>query len=201
MGQKADWAYKLGSRDSETNDSHDSHGESDFTETTWSSGSKGDYGFESDSETDYASNREKDNYDSDSDSEGQWSVDDGEYISGFSVGDLQPTVNNQAGKGYSFEIADGNVAAVYKIKDGIFQPESIDSDESWTVLGDDVVKVERDDDGVETTRYADTDGDGIYSKVFKSYSSADWKTENWGGSDDFLAGGTEITGSDYLFNW
>lgn len=74
-------------------------------------------------------------------------------------------------KGYKFTIANGVVSAVYEIEKGRMKFERMDSNESWTVSGADIVKTETEHGRIETTTYTDADGDGIYTKAFKAYSA------------------------------
>jgi Ca2+-binding RTX toxin-like protein len=79
-------------------------------------------------------------------------------------------------KGYKFNIQNGLITSVYEIKNGRSKLEGIDRDESWTLDGNQVVKSEYDDGRLETSVYADTDGDGIYTRVSKTYASVGGET-------------------------
>lgn len=73
-------------------------------------------------------------------------------------------------KGYQFTVVNGAVTAVYEVKNGRVKRENLDSDEIWSINGSDVVKTEYEHGRSEITTYRDDDGDGIYSKISKSYS-------------------------------
>jgi Ca2+-binding RTX toxin-like protein len=73
-------------------------------------------------------------------------------------------------KGYQFTLVNGAVTAVYEVKNGRVKREDLDSDEIWSINGSDVVKTEYEHGRSEITTYRDDDGDGIYSKISKSYS-------------------------------
>ncbi len=75
-------------------------------------------------------------------------------------------MSNHGSKGYKFTFDPNNaVTAVYEIEKGRTKLEKLDRDETWSFDGTFVTKTEIDDDETEITTYADTDGDGIYSKV------------------------------------
>lgn len=73
--------------------------------------------------------------------------------------------------GYRFDMANGTINAVYEIERGVSRQERIDYNESWSIQGSDVVKTEVEHGITETSVYSDTDGNGIYAKVSKTYSS------------------------------
>ena len=76
-------------------------------------------------------------------------------------------------KGYQFTIVNGAISSVYEIKNGRLKQEKISSDESWSLSGSDVIKTEYEHGRSEITTYSDLDGDGIYTKVSKSYLSSE----------------------------
>ncbi len=80
------------------------------------------------------------------------------------------------GKAFKFTIVDGKVTEVFEVKDGIEEPKPIDDDngETYTVESEEVVRTEINAFGTEITRYADFDGDKLYSRI----------SESWQGSDD-----------------
>lgn len=86
---------------------------------------------------------------------------------------LNPSGNfNRSNKAFKFEIADGRVTAAYELDDGQWELESLDDDggESYVVEANgDVVRTEIEPFGTEITRYADTDGDGIYFRVSEQW--------------------------------
>lgn len=74
-------------------------------------------------------------------------------------------MSNDAGKGYKFNVQNGVITGVFEIENGYLKAERVDANETWTVQGNQVVKTEYDDGRIETTTYADPDGDGFYVKV------------------------------------
>lgn len=66
---------------------------------------------------------------------------------------------------YRFIIQGTTVTAVYKMENGRVERESIESDESWTVQGNRILKTEYDDGRLETTVFVDSDGDGLYLEL------------------------------------
>lgn len=88
--------------------------------------------------------------------------------------------------GYTFDMADGAITAVYEIERGVSRQERIDYNESWAIQGSDVVKTELEHGITETSVYSDTNGDGVYSKVSKTYSSDNggtslvWNDQHYG---------------------
>ena len=80
-------------------------------------------------------------------------------------------MSNDSNKGYKFNILNGAVTAVYAIKNGRTKFEKMDRDEVWSVDGSNVVKTEYEHGRAETTIYSDIDGDGIFAKMSKSYST------------------------------
>ena len=74
-------------------------------------------------------------------------------------------MSKSSSKGYQFTIKNGLVTQVFEIKNGRVKEKGIDFDESWSVQGSDIVKIEFEHGIVDTTIYADADGDGIYAKT------------------------------------
>ena len=81
-------------------------------------------------------------------------------------------MSNNANKGYQFTVVNGAVKAVYEIKNGRAKFEKMDRDESWSVDGNNIVKIETEHGRIETTIFSDIDGDGIFAKMSKSYGTA-----------------------------
>lgn len=77
---------------------------------------------------------------------------------------------SSSAKGYKFTTLNGVVNAVYEIKNGRMKIERIDSNESWKVVGSNVVKTEMEHGRTEVTTYSDLDGDGIFTKESKDYA-------------------------------
>lgn len=100
-------------------------------------------------------------------------------------------------KGYQFTITNGVVSSVYELKNGRLKRESIDADETWSVNGGDVIKTEYEHGRSEITTYSDLDGDGIYTKVSKSYANIDNSSVN---SQYQYVGSSHAHSSGYQFN-
>lgn len=103
---------------------------------------------------------------------------------------------------YKFDItATGAVTAAYEVKHGVAQIQRIDANETYASRGADVVKTEFEHGVTQTTVYSDTDGDGLFSKVSKAYSSTDgastlaWNGSHHGGDNDDSWSGDK--GGDY----
>lgn len=93
--------------------------------------------------------------------------------------------------GYQFDIANDSVTAVYEIERGYKSQERIDLNETWTVSGSNIIKTEVERGITETSTYADADGDGVFTKVSKSYVSTDgtlWTGSSGSDSDDIWKG-------------
>ena len=94
-------------------------------------------------------------------------------------------MGNDVNKGYQFTVVNGVVTAVFEVKDGRVKFEKMDRDETWSVVGANIVKTETDHGRVENTLYSDINGDGIFAKMSKSYSTSSVVTSNSNsGSDD-----------------
>ncbi|MBS0423313.1 MAG: hypothetical protein JSR71_02560 [Proteobacteria bacterium] len=74
-------------------------------------------------------------------------------------------------KAFKFTITGGKVTAVFEMEDGVLKPKSIDDDhsETYTVDGSEVVRTEENPFGMERTRYANADGDGLYLRVSEQW--------------------------------
>lgn len=97
-------------------------------------------------------------------------------------------------KSYQFSIAGNAVTAVYEIERGRVKLERMDSDESWTFDGTNVIKTEFDKGRLETTVYSDIDGDGFFTKAGKSYAAP---SSNKPGSIDQ---GSYVSTENYKFD-
>ncbi|HQU62234.1 MAG TPA: hypothetical protein PKY85_03735 [Nitrosomonas sp.] len=86
---------------------------------------------------------------------------------------LSPSGNfNRSNKAFKFDVANGQVTAAYELDDGQWELKSLDDDggESYVVeTNGDVVRTEVEPFGTEITRYADTDGDGVYFRVSEQW--------------------------------
>ena len=72
-------------------------------------------------------------------------------------------------KGYQFTIVNGTVTAVFEVEDGTSRAKSIDSNETWAVVGDQVVKTEVENGYTEVYTFADPDGNGTYVRVSETH--------------------------------
>ena len=81
--------------------------------------------------------------------------------------------------GYQFEIDNGSVNTVYKLEHGYKSPERIDSNEIWAIDGANIIKEEFENGVTEISTYTDLSGNGVFSKVSKSYVATDGSV--WGG--------------------
>lgn len=70
---------------------------------------------------------------------------------------------------YDFGIINGQVTQVLKSKYGVLKNERIDANESYTVQGTEVIKIETKAYGQELTRYVDPEGDGLYAKFSEQW--------------------------------
>lgn len=70
------------------------------------------------------------------------------------------------GSTYRFEFdGEDNVVAVYEVEDGEEEIESISPDETYLVVGDYVVKIEEEDDGIEWEVYGRPQGSDLWIEV------------------------------------
>jgi hypothetical protein len=75
-------------------------------------------------------------------------------------------------KAFKFTIVDNQITEVFEIKDGVPKPDPIDDDgsETFTVDSNGVVtRTEEEPLGREITRYADSDGDGLYNRISEQF--------------------------------
>ena len=74
-------------------------------------------------------------------------------------------------KVFKFEINNGQVTAVFELKNGVLEPKSLDDNgtKSYTVSGNDVIRTEIKPFGTEITRYSDADGDGLFVRVSEQW--------------------------------
>ncbi|HEY9193812.1 MAG TPA: hypothetical protein VIO81_13155 [Methyloversatilis sp.] len=73
-------------------------------------------------------------------------------------------------KGYQFTIVDGQVTAIFKVDHGVVMPKAFEAGDVWSVNGAQVIKTESEHGLIQTTVYADVDGDGTYSKISQTYT-------------------------------
>lgn len=74
-------------------------------------------------------------------------------------------------KGYKFTIVNGSVTAVYEVEKDRAKFEKIDSNETWSFNGSNIIKTEFEHGRAEITMFSDIDGDGIFNKVSKLYAA------------------------------
>ena len=79
------------------------------------------------------------------------------------------TLNDNYTHGYQFAIANGAVTGITEIEHGYAQQEQVEYGETWTVNGSQVVKTEIEHGFTQTSVYADTNGDGIFTKISQTY--------------------------------
>ncbi len=72
---------------------------------------------------------------------------------------------------FKFTIENGQVTAVFELKDGVLEPKSLDDNgrKSYSVDGVDVIRTEIKPFGAEITRYSDADGDGLYLRISEQW--------------------------------
>lgn len=87
---------------------------------------------------------------------------------------------SDSSKGYQFTLSGNTVTAVYEVEHGRVKFERMDSDETWSFDGTNVIKTEWDDGRLETTTYSDANGDGLFFKASKTYTG----TSSYSGRDD-----------------
>jgi len=87
---------------------------------------------------------------------------------------------SDSSKGYQFTLSGNTVTAVYEVERGRVKFERMDSDETWSFDGTNVIKTEWDDGRQETTTYSDANGDGLFFKTSKTYAG----TSSYPGRDD-----------------
>jgi uncharacterized protein YkuJ len=80
---------------------------------------------------------------------------------------------SDSSKGYRFTFNGNTITAVYEVERGSVKFERMDSDETWSFDGANVIKTEWDDGRVRTTTYSDVNGDGLFFKTSKTYAGSD----------------------------
>lgn len=91
---------------------------------------------------------------------------DDHYYTGTSTNNL----NDSYARGYQFAITNGTITGITEIERGYAQQERIEYGETWSVIGSQVIKTEIEHGFTQTSIYADTNGDGIFTKVSQAYS-------------------------------
>lgn len=77
---------------------------------------------------------------------------------------------SDSSKGYQFTFSGNTVTAVYEVERGRVKLERMDSDETWSFDGTNVIKTEWDDGRQKITTYSDANGDGLFFKTSKTYA-------------------------------
>lgn len=105
--------------------------------------------------------------------------------------------SSSSGDKYSFDISNGVIVGVWEIDRKGKHQERMEANETWTIDGSNVIKVEVEYGKTETTTYSDPDGDGIYVKVSETYSYDSGSSAGWTGSsgDDHYEG---TSNNDYI---
>ena len=74
--------------------------------------------------------------------------------------------------GYRVALSDGSLSAIYKVEHGRSTLKRADSDESWALNGNQLIKTEQEHGVTQTTAYTDSDGNGIYTRQSQSSTSS-----------------------------
>ncbi|AQR66565.1 hypothetical protein BXU06_17020 [Aquaspirillum sp. LM1] len=74
--------------------------------------------------------------------------------------------------GYRIALSNGSLSAIYKVEHGRSTLKRADSDESWALNGNQLVKTEQEHGVTQTTVYTDSDGNGIYTRQSQSSTSS-----------------------------
>lgn len=104
------------------------------------------------------------------------------------------SVSTSYANGYQFSVVGDAVSQVFEVKNAVSRAERIDADESWSISGANYVKTEYEHGLIEQSVYADVDGDGVYSRISKTYAN------NAGSSTFQLAHGEHGEDSDDHWN-
>lgn len=106
-------------------------------------------------------------------------------------------------KSYRFDLQQGQVTGVYEVTRGRLHKEKMDAGDQWQVDGQEVTRTHFSRGEVETTVYADNDGDGLFTKSFElevlaSGSRARQEDHRFSLADGTLATGSSLTDADLL---
>lgn len=74
--------------------------------------------------------------------------------------------------GYRIELSNGSLSAIYKVEHGRSTLKRADSDESWGLNGNQLVKTEQEHGVTQTTVYTDSNGDGVYTQQGQSSTTS-----------------------------
>lgn len=143
--------------------------------------------------TEYDHGRVKTTLFADIDSDGLFYKGSQTSNQGARSGAVSGNASNQ--KGFQFTVVDGVVVAVSEIERGVSHQERIDSNEHWSIDGTNFIKTEVEHGVTESTVYTDADGNGVYTKTSKTYTTNDgtvWSGRTGSDSDDRYSG----SGSD-----
>ena len=72
---------------------------------------------------------------------------------------------------YRFDLVNGQVTNLQEFDDGRWKSERIDYDETWTFDGTNLIKTETERYGSEISTFADSNGDGIFTKISEIYAA------------------------------
>ncbi|MBJ7551471.1 hypothetical protein [Marinomonas ostreistagni] len=95
---------------------------------------------------------------------------------------------------FRFSIEGSLVVAIEEFDDGRWKNEGIDSDETYSINGNTIVKTEFEDGRQEITTYSDLDADGIYTESSKYYLDS---TEQIFAEDDDESEENHLVSSEY----
>lgn len=101
------------------------------------------------------------------------------------------TLNDNYTHGYQFAIANGAVTGITEIEHGYAQQERVEYGETWTVNGNQVIKTEIEHGFTQTSVYADTNGNGIFTKISQSYSPLNTSTPSNAIAVNAIQGGND----------
>ena len=114
--------------------------------------------------------------------------------------------NSNYAHGYQFTITNGAITGIAEIEHGYTQQERIEYGETWTVSGNQVIKTEIEHGFTQSSVYADTDGDGIFTKVSQSYSPLNFSASSNSVAVNAIQGGNDTddvwngsTSDDYYY--
>lgn len=101
------------------------------------------------------------------------------------------TLNGNYVHGYQFTITNGAVTGIAEIEHGYTQHERIEYGETWSVNGNQVVKTETEHGFIQTSVYADTNGDGVYTKISQTYTPSTTSTTSNAVALNSIQGGSD----------
>lgn len=84
-------------------------------------------------------------------------------------GHIEGGASHGAHKEFTFEIVNGEVVRVFEHSADQIHEKSIDGDETYAIVGDEIIRTELKPFGQEITHYADPDLDGFYTRVSEQW--------------------------------